>query len=326
MRKHLWPTLLLVALAVTLFIALMGILILKDPTGAMDCLLEKEAQSQEPAKEEPITITSEEPTVNTTTSVSFTDTLKRSGSDKYSMHHYERYYGRWFEPLRNEAITMLEIGARDGKSLQVWYEYFTKARLILGLAYDHGGNTRGVEEKFADMANVVVVRGDQSKSETMKDLASRGPYDILIDDGSHVPEHMMFGLFSLWKTVKPGGLYVIEDLETNYWRTGAELYGYYMNGTGIGSGPDRSAVSKLKQLVDVLARYQIGAPTLSVMPGDETICSIEFGMNLVLLRKCTLEEGATQPQNKKYEKRVNVSEVLEWGVEARKTNPTGVAN
>ena len=59
-----------------------------------------------------------------------------------------------------------------------------------------------------------------------EDLIARGPWDIIIDDGSHVPYHQVFSFFCLWKAVVPGGLYVIEDLETNYWLPGRRVYGH----------------------------------------------------------------------------------------------------
>ncbi len=42
-------------------------------------------------------------------------------------------------------------------------------------------------------------------------------YDIIIDDGSHVPQHQIISLACLLPALNPGGLYIIEDLETSYW-------------------------------------------------------------------------------------------------------------
>ena len=39
---------------------------------------------------------------------------------------------------------------------------------------------------------------------------------------SHRP-HMVYNLFSLWKTVNPGGLFVVEDIETCYWKSGSKV-------------------------------------------------------------------------------------------------------
>ena len=80
------------------------------------------------------------------------------------------------------------------------------------------------------------------------------PFDIIIDDGSHVPWHQIFTLESIFHTwLKPGGLYIIEDLETSYWDAPrARIYGYDILDAGIGKRG--SAVEKLKWMVDVLSR------------------------------------------------------------------------
>ncbi|CAE7675710.1 tylE [Symbiodinium pilosum] len=87
---------------------------------------------------------------------------------------------------------------------------------------------------------------------------------------SHRP-HMVYNLFSLWKTVNPGGLFVV--------------YGYGLPGRGILNGPDFNAVAKFKQFIDTLSRWSTNQLNLSIMEGDEQICSIEFGNNLVAFKK-----------------------------------------
>ena len=245
---------------------------------------------------------------------SFTQLLIESGSDKFHRHHYERYYEKWLEPFRaKENLTILEIGAEKGRSLHLWDSYFEKPSMIMGLAYK--ANPKGLEGK----KGVKIVQGDQSKTETMDYLKSVGPWDIVLDDGSHFPQHMMFSLFSLWNSIKPGGLYIIEDLETNYWPHGGGIYGYILQNTGIGAKPEFSAVTKLEQIQQVLVRHQIGAKDLSVMPGDNDICSVEWGMNLVVLRKCEDDSSPKPPmQDIMYDEQL----MAEWIQEARRTNPT----
>ena len=41
-----------------------------------------------------------------------------------------------------------------------------------------------------------------------------GDFDMIIDDGGHTMEQMQISLNYLWDQVKPGGLYVIEDLHS----------------------------------------------------------------------------------------------------------------
>jgi len=246
----------------------------------------------------------------------FTEILKDSGSDKYHLHHYEQYYEKWLEPFRSKSdLTILELGARDGRSMQLWDKYFEHPKMILGLAY--GAYSENAEQRAQKFTHVEIFRGDQSEPNTMAHLRDEGPWDIIIDDASHVPQHQVYSLFHLWQSVKPGGIYVIEDLETNYWKDGDGLYGYQLQSTGIGAAPNASAVSKLEQIQQVLVRHQIGARNLTVMPGDDSICSMEWGMNLVVLRKCEPNIKLPPYQRLRYDK----SRMQSWIRNAKSTNP-----
>ena len=249
--------------------------------------------------------------------LTFTEILKESGSDKYYRHHFEQYYEKWLEPFRSKFdLTMLELGARDGRSMQLWDKYFEHPKVILGLAY--GSYSENVERTTQILTHVQIFRGDQSEPNTMAHLRDKGPWDIIIDDASHVPQHQVYSLFHLWQSVKPGGIYVIEDLETNYWRDGTRIYDYTLKSTGIGAAPNASAVSKLEQIQQVLMRHQIGARNLTVMPGDDRICSMEWGMNLVVLRKCELNIELPPYQEPQYDQ----SRMQSWIRNAKSTNPS----
>ncbi|KAI2501785.1 major facilitator superfamily-like protein [Fragilaria crotonensis] len=96
-----------------------------------------------------------------------------------------------FTPNQKRNLKILEIGAKGGKSISLWDNYFEHAELILGLAYAYG--TENLPEVIPGMRqNVRVHFGDQSTRETMQVLADAGPFDIIIDDGSHVPQHVRF--------------------------------------------------------------------------------------------------------------------------------------
>mmetsp|Transcript_26068 Transcript_26068/g.69536 ORF Transcript_26068/g.69536 Transcript_26068/m.69536 type:complete len:172 (-) Transcript_26068:197-712(-) len=41
-------------------------------------------------------------------------------------------------------------------------------------------------------------------------------YGVVIDDGSHVPRHMLLTFQTLWPYVRPGGVYVLEDIGYSY--------------------------------------------------------------------------------------------------------------
>ena len=62
-----------------------------------------------------------------------------------------------------------------------------------------------------------ILIGDQSDSVLLGELVEKhGPFDVVIDDGSHLSEHQLATLQALWPAVVPGGLYAVEDTHTSY--------------------------------------------------------------------------------------------------------------
>ena len=56
--------------------------------------------------------------------------------------------------------------------------------------------------------------------------ASQQPFDIIIDDGGHTMNQQKTSFLTLLPLVRPGGFYVIEDLETSY---SSDYGGQYLN-------------------------------------------------------------------------------------------------
>ena len=69
---------------------------------------------------------------------------------------------------------------------------------------------------------------------------------IIVDDGSHVPWHQLLTFEIMFETwLKPGGLYIIEDVETSYLDgTNPRIYGYDIIDAGLGK--KGSVVEKFK--------------------------------------------------------------------------------
>jgi hypothetical protein len=84
--------------------------------------------------------------------------------------------------------------------------------------------------------------------------------------------------------------------------------------------PEHSVVAKMAQIQHVLVRRQIGARNLQdILPGDEELCSVEYGMNLIALRKCD-DSLFTKPHF--LDTWYNETEMDAWIAEARTSNPT----
>jgi hypothetical protein len=139
----------------------------------------------------------------------------RYGSDKgnraFGRHYYTRVYHQLFAHLRNQPITLLEIGLqhpsdkRDAASpsLGMWRDYFPCARLI-GFDID--------DFSSVSLSNCRILQGDMSSRQDLSQLFTLGPFDIVIDDASHASAHQQIALACLFPHVTPGGLYFIEDL------------------------------------------------------------------------------------------------------------------
>ena len=158
----------------------------------------------------------------------FTELLKASGSDKWWMHHYERYYERWLAPLRAvQGIRLLEIGVESGHSMRFWSKFFTNADHVYGIGYKNWQ-----KEKKEEYHGATIYRGDQGDQDFLRYVANDtgGSFDFVLDDGSHLPSHQLITFDELWPHVKYGGMYIIEDIETSFWHPNASLYGYKWRG------------------------------------------------------------------------------------------------
>ena len=132
------------------------------------------------------------------------------GTDKASAHHdYLRVYERFFHPLRNRPLNILEIGVLGGASLRTWEAYFPHARIV-------GADINPIARR-QHRGRVAIEIMDQSNLEDLVRVASRhGPFDIVIEDGSHLWDDQIVTLKALFPYVRAGGIYAVEDLQTNY--------------------------------------------------------------------------------------------------------------
>ena len=123
-------------------------------------------------------------------------------------HCYGAAYEKYFTPLRVNNLTLLEIGVSihgdSAPSLMAWKEFFPNA-YILGMdIYDY---------TMFESERVHVEVGNQGKIEDLERVSLRhGPFDIIIDDGSHYAGHQLVSFMKLFNSLKPDGIYVVEDL------------------------------------------------------------------------------------------------------------------
>jgi len=121
-------------------------------------------------------------------------------------HSYGEAYDNIFKNFdHNGEINFLEIGIQKGGSLVAWRDYFPKSNLygidIIDCILD--------EYRRPDFNYIISDIKDASVKEKLKDVY----FDIIIDDGSHYLEDVMFVVSNYKEKLKSGGYLIIEDCQ-----------------------------------------------------------------------------------------------------------------
>lgn len=139
-------------------------------------------------------------------------------------NEYLRHYDGQLSPIRTDAILLIELGngygAEAGNSLRMWDEYFShrKTRIV---GVDIESVHKGLE---GDRINIEI--GDCGSADFLETIGSKYPdADVIIDDASHYWVHQCLAFNVLFRTLKPGGLYIVEDLGTSFGDEVREIYG-----------------------------------------------------------------------------------------------------
>lgn len=145
---------------------------------------------------------------------------KFPGGMKWS--HYFRVYRELFDSRRDQPMKILEIGVFKGASLKVWKSYFRHPEsTVVGIDIDPNC------AKFDAPAERIHVRiGSQTDFEFLRQVVAEfGPFDVIIDDGSHVSGHILTSFnFLFLRGLKDPGLYFVEDLHAMYWPSYRDTY------------------------------------------------------------------------------------------------------
>lgn len=133
-------------------------------------------------------------------------------------HKWTQYFPAYeavFGPIRNSPLRILEIGIWHGSSLQLWKRYFDHPQTIIV-----GIDILPDCARFDAPADGIHIRiGSQADAEFLANVVKEfGPFDLIIDDGSHRSSHIIESFNHLFSGgLKDTGIYFVEDLHANYW-------------------------------------------------------------------------------------------------------------
>ena len=205
---------------------------------------------------------------------------EHTGESILKWSNYGPIYDRHFADYRELPINILEIGVLKGGSMRLWEKYFPKAN-IYGIDIDEE-----CQQYESDRTKIFI--GDQGDVSFLRNIKATIPrIDIIIDDGSHHPYHQYLTFTKLFpKLLKDGGIYIVEDIECNYWRPNTSIYGYdigYFNFIDWVKGKINCVNSEFSSISNIL-----------------DIASITFAHNCIIFTKNTPEDRELQDRNYRF--------------------------
>ena len=194
--------------------------------------------------------------------------------------------------MREREVHVLEIGiggyddpTAGGASLRMWRDYFPKGT-VYGLDFHDKSNI--AEDR------IKVFKGSQADPRILGEIVESSPqkrFDIIIDDGSHRGEHVIFAFMAMFQFVAEGGWYAIEDTQTSYWPN--------HGGASDGSSGSLTVLPFFRGLIDGLNWQEIHRPGYAPSFFDQNILSIQFMHNMILInRGQNTAESNTLRQNR----------------------------
>ena len=205
-------------------------------------------------------------------------------TDKIGRHFYTQHYSSHFERFKSQKINLLEIGVggyenpyKGGKSLRMWKKYLPLANIFSIDIFDKSP----IQED-----RIKIYKGSQVDEKFLEEVTKEiGEIDIIIDDGSHINEHVIETFKLLFPKLKDGGIYVVEDTHTSYWKD----YG----GDSENLDNPKTLMSFFKSLTDCLNNKEFIKPDYKQSYFDKKIISMHFYHNLILIYKGDNDEESS---------------------------------
>lgn len=202
-------------------------------------------------------------------------------TDKIGRHFYTPHYMTHLKKFRFKKINILEIGVGGyknpligGQSLRMWKKYFPFGRIFSLDIFDKSS----LQEN-----RIKIFKGSQVDKDFLEEVTKTiGEIDIIIDDGSHINEHVIETFNILFPKLKDGGVYVVEDTQTSYW----EDYG----GDSKDLKNPKTMMNYFKNLTDSLNNQEFLIANYKQTYFDKKIISIHFYHNLIFIYKGNNDE------------------------------------
>lgn len=134
-------------------------------------------------------------------------------TDKFDLGYVDLFYNDLFSRRKETVSSVLEIGVDHGQSILLWRDFFMNAK-IYGVDIDPAPAAIVAEPNR--IAHYQLDAYSQNGVSYLQQLQFNG-YDIIIDDGPHTLESMIFFLKNYINLLAPKGILVLEDIIDTTW-------------------------------------------------------------------------------------------------------------
>ncbi|WP_281847501.1 class I SAM-dependent methyltransferase [Olleya namhaensis] len=211
-------------------------------------------------------------------------------TDKYGGHNYTPHYQQHFKKFKFKRNTILEIGVggykepcRGGNSLRMWKTYFPFSKIYSLDIYD---------KSLLQERRIKIFKGSQVDIPFLDTITTEtGDFDLIVDDGSHINEHVIESFKYLFPKLNKGGIYVVEDTQTSYW----DDYG----GDSKNLENKQTIYGYFKALVDALNNEEFLIDGYKKTYFDKHIVSMHFYHNMIFIYKGDNDEKSNYVVNNK---------------------------
>ncbi len=131
-------------------------------------------------------------------------------SDKIFWHRFTETYDRALARLGN-AQDILEFGVLDGDSIRWLMRRFPDARIV-------GVDISPPKDRWPTGDRIEYARLDQGDRAAVRSLFEKldRRFDLIVEDGSHIPQHQATCLLEAMPHLRSSGLYFLEDIHSSH--------------------------------------------------------------------------------------------------------------
>ena len=135
------------------------------------------------------------------------DKPSKQNSKKVISHGYAKIYEKYLQKFKEKKLNIIELGSFYGNASAALFFFFKNSQIysadINPDMYIY--SSKRLENFFTDTS---------SRSSIENDILKKNiKFDIIIEDASHMLKDQIISLFILFKILKPGGYFIIEEVD-----------------------------------------------------------------------------------------------------------------